>query len=100
MRRKTVPEQDTSAFDRSLELDDDRSLAEVSKATGPANPSNRGHDGLGVAGGAPLTLDPALQGSQGAPGGEISRSTRESSTMNGNIAFNDLQNPSDALGIL
>ena len=38
-------------------------------------------------------LDPALRGADmGA--------TRESSTGSGNIAFNDMQNPSDALGIL
>lgn len=57
-------------------------------------------DRSAVAGAGGMTLDPALQPSD-VSAGELARGTRESSTTtNGNIAFNDLQNPSDALGIL
>jgi len=49
-----------------------------------------------------LFIDPALQAAEpmGKDGYMVNEATRESSTGSGNIAFNDLQNPSDALGIL
>ena len=48
-----------------------------------------------------MLIDPALQSGDASRGGDqfLAR-TRESSTGTANIAFNELQNPSDALGIL
>ncbi|KAI7165527.1 hypothetical protein D0869_10124 [Hortaea werneckii] len=45
-----------------------------------------------------IFLDPALQGDIKDP--NIAGTTRESSAEGNNIAFNEMQNPSDALGIL
>lgn len=52
--------------------------------------------------GTAMMIDPALQSAETSAGAEgyMPAGTRESSTGTGNIAFNDLQNPSDALGIL
>ncbi|KAK3719976.1 hypothetical protein LTR37_004099 [Vermiconidia calcicola] len=52
--------------------------------------------------GAAMFIDPALQSGDPYVGGETygTSATRESSVGANNIAFNDMQNPSDALGIL
>lgn len=52
--------------------------------------------------GPAIMIDPALQPGETSAGPEpyLEMGTRESSAGVGNIAFNDLQNPSDALGIL
>lgn len=104
MRRKTQPDQDTSHIERSSEQGLDSSLAGIAEETADAASANigafNGMSELNMPSAAPLPLDPALQSStDAATVGDMSQTTRESSTGTG-IAFNDLQNPSDALGIL
>ncbi|GAB7359726.1 hypothetical protein MBLNU230_g6901t1 [Neophaeotheca triangularis] len=71
----------------------------VSEAEGGGAPMNHG-DGLGfgnnlnISPSPGMAIDPALQMV------DHSARLRDSSTSSGNIAFNELQNPSDALGIL
>ena len=99
MRRKTS-EQDTSHLSAEPSFLDS-SLPDISESSVSRTQSN-GFDlaNVGtVASGPTLFIDPALQS---APGADVymATETRESSTGAGSIAFNDLQNPSDALGIL
>lgn len=104
MRRKTVPNQDTSDLRRSSASQLETTLPEILEESDSAGLDASSYDipnAMSVASGAAMPLDPALQTVDAVPGGDISRAMRESSaTTNGNIAFNDLQNPSDALGIL
>lgn len=107
VRRKTLPNQDTANLDRGSEHGLGETLSTIPEAD---DPTTLGANTFGVrndmttANATAMALDPALQAApietlQGE--GDLPRATRESSTTtNGNIAFNDLQNPSDALGIL
>lgn len=107
MRRKTLPNQDTSNLDRAPEHEVDKTLSTVPEVD---DPTTLGTDTFGVrndmttAPATAMALDPALQAAPVVSvqaEGDLPRATRESSTTtNGKIAFNDLQNPSDALGIL
>lgn len=104
VRRKTQPDQDTSHTQRNSEQGFGGSLAGIAEESAGVRSVNvgafNGMSELNMAPAAALPLDPALQSStDAATAGEISHATRESSTGTG-IAFNDLQNPSDALGIL
>lgn len=103
VRRKTAPDQDTSQLNRSPAPELDGNLADISATNGLAGlgaDAFKMPNGVGEAPGAPLALDPSLQSANAVPATDFTQPTRESSAGTGNIAFNDLQNPSDALGIL
>ena len=82
----------------------DSSLPDISETNLPGPQSS----GFNLAGsgslpsGPTLFIDPALQSGDASAGADpyMTTQTRESSAGAGSIAFNDLQNPSDALGIL
>jgi hypothetical protein len=99
VRRKTG-DQDTSHLSAEPSFLDS-SLPDISESSVSGAHSNGfGSANAGtIASGPDLFIDPALQS---APGADLymATETRESSTGAGSIAFNDLQNPSDALGIL
>lgn len=103
VRRKTAPDQDTSQLSRSPAPELDSSLADISAANGLAGLGTDAFNmpnGMGEGPGATLALDPSLQPANAVPATDLTQPTRESSAGTGNIAFDDLQNPSDALGIL
>lgn len=102
VRRKTIPHQDTSQLERSSEHDLESSLSQGPSSGGAADVTAQGIDMPSMMDTGPgresvIPLDPALRPANRVSGLDASR---ESSTGAGNIAFNDLQNPSDALGIL
>lgn len=101
MRRK-IADQDTSHLDSEPSFLDS-TLPDISQ-DGVSGPHANGF-GLGSTGTVPsdqtMFIDPALQGGDtGAGADPYMAQTRESSAGVGSIAFNELQNPSDALGIL
>ena len=102
MRRKTG-DQDTSHLSAEPSFLDS-SLPDISERSPSAAQSNgfAFANAEPVASGPALFIDPALQSGDAAGGADsyMAAQTRESSTGAGSIAFNDLQNPSDALGIL
>ena len=102
MRRK-IADQDTSHLNTEASfLDSSPPGITESSVSGPHA------DGFGLGGtssvppGPTLFIDPALQSADADVGADVymTTQTRESSAGVGSIAFNDLQNPSDALGIL
>ena len=103
VRRKTVENDDSRLESEASFLD--TSLPDVPEV----NVSRTQSHGFGLPnamstspGAAPMFIDPALQSGDALGGADpyMMGVTRESSTGTGSIAFNDLQNPSDALGIL
>ena len=101
--RRKLADQDTSHLSAEASFLDS-SLPDISDN----NISGAQSNGFGLAGtgtlpsGPTLFIDPALQSADVGAGADpyMATQTRESSTGAGSIAFNDLQNPSDALGIL
>ena len=103
VRRKTLDHESSIATSEPSFLDS--SLPDIPES----GIGGHQHDGMGLQHGPqsvvgqPMMIDPALQAGDASAGaavdGFMAGSTRESSTGAG-IAFNDLQNPSDALGIL
>lgn len=121
VRRKTIDSSFGSegASEQAGFLEQGAGMSGMGEGGGMAGgPPGRRYDGGGAfemaqnggAGGqsnvaAALMIDPALQSADvttaaGAEEGWKGASTRESSTGAAGITFNDLQNPSDALGIL
>ena len=102
MRRKTL-EHDTPNLTSNASFLD-TSLPDIPEASISVPQAND----LGLSNtiasspGAAMFIDPALQSATASVGADpyMAAGTRESSTGTNNIAFNDLQNPSDALGIL
>lgn len=101
--RRKITDQDTAHLNSEPSFLDS-SLPDISEDTVSGVHSNG--FGLGstssVPSGPTLFIDPALQSGDANLGADayMAAQTRESSTGAGSIAFNDLQNPSDALGIL
>ena len=102
MRRKKFQHETSNVSSEASFLES--TLPDVPRTT----VSNHQHDGFGILNsmgsspGAAMLIDPALQSANASAGADpyLPAGTRESSMGTGNIAFNDLQNPSDALGIL
>ena len=103
VRRKTGEHDSSRMSSEPTVLDS--SLVERSESNIPGTQERNGlnlSNTIGVSPGPPLFLDPALQSGEASGGANayIDGATRESSAGTGNFAFNELQNPSDALGIL
>jgi hypothetical protein len=98
VRRKTTEQQDVSQALDHDSPESDGFANGLSDIAVDAQPADRGSldifNGLQAPPAPAVMIDPALQSGEATVGA----ATRESST--GAIAFNDLQNPSDALGIL
>ena len=97
-----LPPSQTPKLDFSqLEPTFSRDLERTSSAAMPSAEPSHGFGMMAPMAPSPspgMFLDPALHMEQA--GYSRAGVTRESSTGSGNMAFNDLQNPSDALGIL
>ena len=102
VRRKTVQDDTSNLAAEPSFLETNLPNVTEASARGPQAAGFGLSSTMSASPGAAMFIDPALQSGDASAGADsyMAVGTRESSTGAGGINFNELQNPSDALGIL